>query len=123
MKAGVEQAKAIEVKESADEIVEKLTAIENELVPTKSRGFQKPLNYPGQLYAQLAHLQSVFNGGFGAVDAPPTDGVKQRFEDLKVAIGDVFARLRQVLDTEVATLSEMVDGLNLPAVLVKEGTP
>jgi len=109
-----------QIEEASRAIAKKLTALERELVQTKSRGFEDPLNYPGKLYAQLAHLQSVTNGASGAIDAPPTDGARQRLKDLVAQSDDVYGRLQQVMDTDVASLNKLVAGLNLPAVIIKK---
>ncbi len=59
--AGLEEELVREVTEAADAIVENLTGIEQELVQTKSRGFEDPLNF-------LVELFDAFSNRF---DAPP----------------------------------------------------
>lgn len=119
-KAGVAEEKLEQVKKAADSIAEHLGSIEDELVQTKSRGFEDPLNYPGKLYAQLAYLHGVVNGEFGSVDAPPTEGAKERLADLTEEVNEVFGRLEDLLSTEVASFNQLMDGLNLPSVIVEE---
>ena len=114
------EATAAEVKEAAAAIAEKLTAVEDALVQTKSRSFEDPLNYPGKIYAQLAHLQDSVNGSFGALlDARPTNGARQRFADLQAQIEAVYADLQQILHADIPAFNEQVGGLDLPAVIVR----
>ena len=86
------------------------------LLQTKSRSFEDPLNYPGKLTAHLAFVHSTVNSGS---DSPPTDGSRKRLADLDVQLEEVFARLAEVLEKDVAAFNELVSRLELPAVLVK----
>ncbi len=118
--SGSEEETTKQVQEAADGIIEKLTGIENELVQTKSRGFEDPLNYPGKLYAQLANVHSVTNGAFTPVDAPPTDGANEFLGELKGQAGDIYSRLQTILDTDVTQFNDLVGGLSLPTVIIKK---
>ena len=51
------------MRAGATGIADKLTAIEEALVQTRSRSFEDPLNYPGKLTAQLASLHAVTSAG------------------------------------------------------------
>ncbi|MFQ5742663.1 MAG: glycosyl hydrolase, partial [Acidobacteriota bacterium] len=117
--AGLEDATVQEISVAAEAMVQKLNSIEEELAQTKSKSLEDPLNYPGKLTAQIANVQSVVNGGFGSVDAPPTDGARQRFEDLEAELAAVLARLQETLDTDLAAFNELVRSNNVQAVIVK----
>lgn len=116
-KAGNEPEVVEQVQEAADELAEKLTGIESELLQTKSRSFEDPLNYPGKITAQLANLQALVNSG---ADAPPTDGAVEFFAELRSQLDALVGRLRHILEVEVADFNELVAGLNLPPVVVSE---
>ncbi len=118
--SGAEEETTKQVQEAADDIIEKLTGIENELVQTKSRGFEDPLNYPGKLYAQLANVHSVTNGAFVPVDAPPTDGANEFLGELKGQAGEIYGRLQAILDADVTQFNALVGKLNLPTVIIKK---
>lgn len=105
-----------QVGDAARAIADKLTVLEEEMLQTKSRSFEDPLNYPGKLTAQLANVQAVANGG---ADAPPTDGAVAFLGELEAQMHDIFTRLQAVFDEDVAALNEMVGGMQLPAVVIK----
>jgi photosystem II stability/assembly factor-like uncharacterized protein len=117
--AGIDEETARQIEEAADAMAEKLTAVEDDMVQTRSHSLEDPLNYPGRLYAQLANVQSLTNGGFGAVDAPPTDGAVEFFAELQAQAAETYARLQEVIDTDLPAFNEMVGALDLPAVIVK----
>ena len=117
--AGLDEGVVAEISDAADSLSESLTAIEEDLVQTRSRSFEDPLNYPGKLYAQLANLQSHANGGFGAVDAPPTDAAVQRLADLQAELDDISGRLAAILDSDVEAFNEMVAAAGVPAIVIK----
>ena len=104
------------VEEAAKALGEKLSAIESELMQTKSRSFEDPLNYPGKLTAHLAHLHAVANSGS---DAPPTQGSRERLADLEAQMGEVFGRLDAIMETDVVAFNELVAGVELPAIVMK----
>lgn len=105
-----------QIGEAAKTLGEKLTAIENELVQTKNRSLQDPLNYPGKLLAQLAAVHMAANSGS---DSPPTEGSRRRFSDVDAELQEVFGRLAGVLDTDVAAFNALVTGVELPAIVLK----
>jgi len=84
---------------------------------TKSRSFEDPLNYPGKITAHLAQLHAAANSGS---DSPPTEGSRERLADLEAQMEDVFARLDEILKTDVAAFNEMVAGIELPAIVLEE---
>ena len=114
--AAEEDTRAQKVQDAVQALTEHLTAIEEELLQTKSRSFEDPLNYPGKLTAQLANLHTVVNSGS---DSPPTATSVERLADLDDEIEDVYARLQEILDSEVASLNVLVNGIELPAVVLK----
>jgi len=117
--ADLDEETVQQVKEAAETIAEKLTAVEDDLVQTKSHSLEDPLNYPGKLYAQLANVQSVANGGFGVVDAPPTDGAVEFLAELQAQGAEIYRRLQEVIDVDLPAFNDLVGGLNLPAVIVR----
>ena len=125
MQQVVERLKAVdtdadvvaELESSAKETAGKLTALEEEMVQTKSRSFEDPLNYPGKLTAMLANVQAVANSG---ADAPPTDGSVEFLGQLEAQMTDIFDRLQAILDQDVAAFNARVSGLDLPAVVVEQ---
>ncbi len=106
-----------ELEQAAEAIAAALTDIEEQLVQTRSRSFEDPLNYPGKITAQLANLQAVVNSG---ADAPPTDGAVERLADLDAQMAPLLERLDAVLETDVAAFNARVAELGVPAVVVRK---
>jgi hypothetical protein len=110
MKTIVKLAKKAEIKgdfqETVDTIDEKLTAVEEELIQTKSEARQDPLNFPPRVDNQYVYLYGHLNGAYGR----PTAGSYQRFEDLNAELQPHMDNLQAILETDVAqfnrTLSE-----------------
>ena len=107
---------AEKVHAAVESLVGKLSGIEGELLQTKSRSFEDPLNYPGKVTAQLANLYTVVNSGN---DSPPTAASVGRLGDLDAELEEIYTRLETVLDEEVANLNLLVNGIELPAVVLK----
>jgi hypothetical protein len=118
--AGLSEDDQERVQEAADSLVGGLTGVEEEIQQTRSESFYDPLDYPGQLAAQLVYLYSASAGGFaGPVDARPTDGSLERFQDLQIQLNEVLGRLQQILDTDLAAFNELLRDLDLDPVVVK----
>jgi photosystem II stability/assembly factor-like uncharacterized protein len=103
------------VADAAEALTAKLTAIEDQLVQTKSRSFEDPLNYPGKLTAMLANVQASANSGS---DAPPTDGAVEFFAELQEQAAEIYAELGTILDSDVAAFNELVGDIDRPAIVI-----
>lgn len=103
------------VASSAESIVGQLTAIESQLVQTKSRSFEDPLNYPGKLTAMLANVQASANSGS---DAPPTDGAVAFFAQLQEQAAGIYTELQTILENDVPVFNELVADIDRPAVVI-----
>jgi photosystem II stability/assembly factor-like uncharacterized protein len=121
--AGLSAEDQAQVEEAADSLVNKLTGVQEEIQQTRSKSFYDPLDYPGQLAAQLAYVYSAAAGGFaGPADAPPTDGSVERFEELQAETNEILGRLQEILDTELAAFNELLRSLDLDPVVVSTET-
>lgn len=111
-----ESAALIEqVEGAAAALTEKLTAVENELVQTKNRSLEDPLNHPGKLTAHLAYVHTVANSGS---DSPPTAATRERLADLDAQLAEVYGRLDGILKEDVAAFNELVAGAELPTIVL-----
>jgi hypothetical protein len=119
-----EQAKAVgeraqpdtTIAATARELSARLTAIEEALYQTKNQSSQDPLNYPIRLNNKLSSLAEVID----SADAPPTDPSQAVFADLVGRIDAELAKLRTVLDQDLAGFNRMVREKDVPAVKVKQ---
>jgi len=120
--AGLSAEDVQRVGAAADSLKGKLTGVEEEMQQTKSKSFYDPLDYPGKLEAELAFLYNTVAGGFGAVDARPTDQAVARLGELRAQVQDVVGRLQRIFDTDLAGFNELIRSLGLePVVLKKDG--
>ena len=108
------------VEEAAASLKEGLTGVEEEIQQTQSTSFYDPLGYPGQIAAQLAYVHSAAAGGFGGViDAAPTDGAIERFQDLQVQVNEILGRLQQIMDVDLTAFNELLRSLELDPIVVE----
>ncbi len=106
-------------KEEADEVVsasqalaKKLTAIEEALHQTKARSPQDVLNYPIRLNNRLASLAGTVSAG----DYRPTDQAEQVGQELTKEIDAELAKLRKVLDDDLASFNQLLARKKVPGV-------
>jgi hypothetical protein len=107
-----ENKDAADALKAAEELVKKLTAIEEALYQTKNKSSQDPLNYPIQLNNKLAALAGVV----GSSDNPPTDQSYVVYEDLVTRINAQLNGLKSALDADLARFNEMVRKASVPVV-------
>ena len=113
--SGADEATRTSVADAAEAIVTRLTELENELVQTKSRSFEDPLNYPGKLTALLANVHASANSG---ADAPPTDGAVELFAQLSLQADGIFGHIDTVISDDVKAFNDLVAGIDRPAVVI-----
>ena len=78
---------------------EKLTAIEGELFQAKAKDQVDMLDFPIQLNAKFAVLANVVASG----DTEPTRQAHQVFEEFSARLGTQLQRLRELIETDVAS--------------------
>ena len=108
-KAGGKEGK---VKDAADALKKKLTAVEEALYQTKNQSNQDPLNYPIRLNNKLAAL----GGAVAMGDAAPTAQAKEVYQELATRIDAELKTLKDVLDTDLPAFNRLVSEEGVPAV-------
>ncbi|MFK5890010.1 MAG: glycosyl hydrolase [Flavobacteriaceae bacterium] len=88
----------------ADDIVKRITVIENNLYQTKSKSNQDPLNFPIKLNNKLAHLNSLTSIG----NFKPTDQAYAFKKEVTAAIDKELTALYTIFNTDVKTLNAKV---------------
>ncbi|MGI9516681.1 MAG: WD40/YVTN/BNR-like repeat-containing protein, partial [Pirellulaceae bacterium] len=99
-----------------EELVKRMTTIEETLYQTKSQSGQDPLNFPIRLNNRLSALVGVVS----SADGPPT---RQAIEvhDLVVAeIDENLADLQKIFDEDVAGFNNEVSSQNVPAIFTDD---
>lgn len=102
--------------EMAQELKDKLSAIEDELIQHRAKGRQDTLNYPIKLNAKLAFLAEVVGSG----DGPPTQGAREVFTDLAQRVDVQISALTDVLYEDVVSFNALVASFQLPAITPPE---
>jgi hypothetical protein len=102
------------LKATADRLLERLTALADELYNPNLKTSQDSLNYLPKLDFQFAGLAGVAD----TADARPTAGVLARYRDLKPQLSDVAARLQKLFDTELAEFNKAVEVAGVPAIVL-----
>jgi hypothetical protein len=104
------------VADAARALDARLTAIEEEINQTRSRGMQDPLNYPPRLDNQIMYLYGVVSGD----DARPTAGAVERHQDLEKELDAVLLALEVAFNNELAAFHAMVRRHDAPPVVVPQ---
>jgi photosystem II stability/assembly factor-like uncharacterized protein len=91
---------------------EKLSAIEQAMIQTRNESGQDMINYPPQLDNQIAYLY----GHVAEPEGSPTDGARQRYQDLQEQWARVRSRLNEAVEQDVQAFNERVEDLDVPPV-------
>ena len=100
---------------AADALLETITAVEEELVQTKSRSMMDRLFLPTRLETKLMALATVIAGA----DSAPTKQSYEVFDYLSALADTQLAALREALDTDLPGFACLVDDLGIPAITTK----
>jgi hypothetical protein len=112
--AATPQAEA--VADAAKPLKEALSRIEEELIQTRSKAHEDPLNFAIKLNNKLAALAGVV----ASADAAPTQGARGVYADISGRIDAQFEGLEAVLVTELGVFNAAVQSAQLPAIVPPE---
>ncbi len=102
--------------DSGKSTMEMISEWESNLIQEKQKTFQDVINFPNQLNAELLNLQ----GRIDSHDPMPTDGEKDRLEDL-LSEWEEFRRDRdEVLQGKMQELNEAFKDKNVPHIITKK---
>lgn len=102
------------VMEMIDDLVKKMTAIEEKLYQTKNQSPQDPLNFPIRLNNKLSALAGVVATG----DYPPTRQATEVFAEITGKIDAELKALNLIFDKDVSLLNLQIQKLKVPAISV-----
>ncbi len=105
-----------DVKQFADSINKKLTAIEETLYQTKSKSGQDPLNFPIRLNDKLSGLFDVVNSG----NMAPSKQSKEVFADLSAQSDAELNKLKTIMTDDLTKLNQLIREKSLPVIGVKK---
>ena len=108
---------AKQVLADGDALGKKITPVEEEIVQTKSKASEDPLNYPIRVNNKLLLLMGTVDSADGA----PTQQSAQVFDELSKQLDASLAKWKQIESSDVAAFNTSVQKANLPAVTVGKG--
>lgn len=108
-----------DVKQMADSINKQLTSIEEELVQTKSKSGEDPLNFPIKLNDKIAGVYNVANAG----NTAPTQQVRDVFTELSSQADVQLNKLKNIEQKDIPAFNEMIRQKGLPLIGVNRRQP
>ncbi len=103
-----------ELNESAQQIQEKISEIEEQLTQPKSKSSQDALNFPPMLDNQLITLYGYVLGS----DFRPTQGAHERLGDLRRELDPLLAQVDTLLEQDLSSFNEDVRRKDVGPVLI-----
>lgn len=100
------------VTDAAKALNEKLYEVEGELIQYRAKSTQDTLNFPVMVNAKLAALIAVI----GTAEGKPTQQSYDVFADLAGRTDTQLAKLKEIIDQDVAAFSDLIRSADLPAV-------
>ncbi len=84
----------------------------------KNSAEQDTENFPTKLDNQLAYIYMKLD----STDSRPTDGQKERFQDLEREKEALLAQLRRIVDTDLAEFNVLIQKLGTPPIILPAPT-
>ncbi len=100
------------VRATADDLLRKLTAVEEQLVQTKIKSTEGDLNFPTMLDEQLTYLSLAVDAG----DAAPTQGQVEVFQMLNGKIQEQLNKWDAILSQDLTTFNRTAEKQKIPLV-------
>ena len=107
--------KGSELKKVTSDLLKKLADLEGQLIQTKNKAGQDPINYPPRLDDQIDYAYSVIN----EQDARPTQGCYDLFADLKKQSDALLTELDAAITAGIKSVNEFVQRENLGGVVLE----
>ncbi|MCB0036023.1 MAG: hypothetical protein KDE51_18460, partial [Anaerolineales bacterium] len=108
------EAELTEIQTAAEALLEKLNAIEGELVQKEAKtGFDR-LRLPAKLNAKLMNVISVI----ASADEAPTQQAQAIFEQFAAQVDDYNAQLQTIMNEDVQAFNGLVQKAAVPAITV-----
>ena len=104
-----------DIIEAGKDIIKKLDAVENELIQSKSKSGQDPLNFPIKVDNKIAALASYVS----SADFRPTEQSYRVFQELSSKADSQLGLLDLYLERDLKNFNKMVKKADIPFVIVK----
>lgn len=103
-----------EVQSRADSLVATLNELEGQLIQPENESGQDAIHFPPKLDSRLA---AVYGNVIGKT-APPTEGDRQRFEDLLPRWERLRSQIQDVIEQDVSGYNDLLNQAGLEGVIV-----
>lgn len=113
------EAKGKDIVAAAGHVDKEMTAVEDELIQTKSKSSEDPLNYPIKLNDKLEALEGVVESAAAA----PTEQSYEVFRLLSARLDALLSRWRQIQSQDVQALDGLIRKAGIPPIIVTSGQP
>jgi photosystem II stability/assembly factor-like uncharacterized protein len=117
--AAIEHAKkagdAAEIAEAGQAIKDLLAPIEEEIIQTRSKSPQDPLNFPVMLNDRIGAIANGVDG-----DYPPTAQSREVFAYLKDALAQQTDALAEILAKNIPAFNELMRSEQVPAIIIDD---
>src|SRR5262249_19387049 len=100
--------------DAGKDLDKKMTAVEEEIIQTKSKAPQDPLNFPIKLNDKLAALGSSVE----SADAPPTKQAYEVFDSLTERLNAQLGKWNAIVTGDLARFNELAKNQSVPALIV-----
>jgi photosystem II stability/assembly factor-like uncharacterized protein len=100
------------VKPLADELLKRITAVEDKIIQSKMKSTEGDLRYPTMIDEQLIYL----NWSVDSTDAAPSDGQQQLFTDLSSRLQEQLVAWDGILSRDLTTLNRTAEEKKLSLV-------
>ena len=105
------------LRPGAEELIKKLTAVEEQLVQTKVKSTEGDLNFPTMLDEQLTYLSFAVDAG----DASPSAPQVETFEMLSKKIGEQLSKWDGILSQDLLNLNRLAEKQKIPLLDARGG--
>lgn len=105
-----------EVEDLSKQLQEQLTSVEDQLIQNKAEVSQDNINYPRVFSNRIGRLYSVVVQSHNR----PTDGAKERFEDLKVLYKNIREAYDQVMKHTISTFNQIISEKNINNLIIPQ---
>jgi hypothetical protein len=103
------------VKPLADDLLKKLSAVEDKIIQSKMKSTEGDLHYPTMIDEQLIYL----NWSVDSSDAAPTEGQQQLFADLSAKLQEQLAAWDQILSRDLPAVNRTAEEKKLTLVDIR----
>ena len=103
-----------ELKTSAEALDKALTAVEDVIIQNKIKTSQDAINYPRKFTNHIGRVYSVLTYS----ESGPTQGVIDRYEDVKLEYNEIKAQLNAVMESEFMSFKALLDKESVDHIII-----